>query len=183
MEVIDKEKKRESRLLYLSETDRMTGVCNRGSGENKIIQHLENGSGGLFCILDCDKFKSINDTYGHIVGDSVIIALADMLQSACREHDIVMRLGGDEFALYLPGLVDRSQADAFSQRLIQKISTIRIPEMGEHNIYVSIGGAICQKGEKVTFDQLYRKADSAMYASKKIEGYCATLYEQEADTE
>ena len=55
--------------------------------------------------------------------------------------------------------------------------------MGEHNIYVSIGGAICQKGEKVTFDQLYRKADSAMYASKKIEGYCATLYEQEADTE
>lgn len=183
MEVIDEEKKRESRLLYLSETDRMTGVCNRGSGESKIIQHLENRMGGLFCILDCDKFKSINDTYGHIVGDSVIIAVADALQSACREHDIVMRLGGDEFALYLPGLVDRTQAEAFTQRLMQRISTIRIPEMGEQNIYISVGGAICQKGEEITFDQLYREADSAMYASKKTEGYCATIYERNTDVE
>ena len=183
LEIIDEEKKRESRLLYLSETDRMTGVCNRGSGENKIIQLLDQRVGGLFCILDCDKFKSINDTYGHIVGDAVIVSVAEALQLACRENDIVMRLGGDEFALYLPGLVDRTQAEAFAQRLMKKIAEIRIPEMDDKNIYISLGGAISKKGESVTFDQLYREADAAMYASKKTEGYCATLYEREADAE
>lgn len=177
MEIIDEEKKRENRLLYLSETDRMTGVCNRGSGESKIIQLLQKNVSGLFCILDCDKFKSINDTYGHIVGDAVIVAVAEALQNSCREHDIVMRLGGDEFALYIPGLVDRVQADAFVQRLLKKVSTIRIPEMGDQQISISLGGAICTQREHVTFDQLYREADEAMYASKKTEGYCATIYE------
>ena len=55
--------------------------------------------------------------------------------------------------------------------------------MGEQNIYISVGGAICQKGEEITFDQLYREADSAMYASKKTESYCATIYERNTDVE
>lgn len=63
VEVIDEQKRREKKLLYLSETDSMTGINNRGSGERKITEFLEKKKGGLFCLLDCDKFKKINDTY------------------------------------------------------------------------------------------------------------------------
>ena len=61
VEVIDEQKRREKKLLYLSETDSMTGINNRGSGERKITEFLEKKKGGLFCLLDCDKFKKIND--------------------------------------------------------------------------------------------------------------------------
>ncbi|MFR9099337.1 MAG: GGDEF domain-containing protein [Anaerostipes hadrus] len=100
----------------------MTGLYNRGCGERKIIKAIKNNSKGFLCLIDCDKFKKINDTYGHAVGDQVIIAVAQALKKSCREHDIVLRLGG-----------------AFSD--------------GD---------------EALTFDQLYRYADSAMYHSKKF---------------
>ena len=56
----------------------------------------------MFCLIDCDKFKSINDTYGHSVGDKVIIAVAEKLRKTCRDSDVVLRLGGDEFAIFMP---------------------------------------------------------------------------------
>lgn len=176
IEDIDKEKTREDRLLYLSEIDSMTGVCNRGSGERKISRLLEAGVGGMLLLIDCDKFKSINDTYGHIVGDAVIIAIAETLQKVCGPRDIVMRLGGDEFAMFIPKLVDKEKAEAFFKQLFTEISQIYIAEMGDRKIYVSLGAAICEENQGATFDELYRKMDSAMYESKKVEGYCARIY-------
>ena len=88
VENIDEEKRRENRLMYLAQTDLMTGIRNRGSGENKITEYLVRKQCGLLCLLDCDKFKSINDTYGHVVGDKVIIAIADTLRKSCRDDDV-----------------------------------------------------------------------------------------------
>ncbi len=62
-------KKRENWLIYLAKTDLMTGLCNRGSGEKRLLNFLKKKTGGLLCLIDCDKFKSINDNYGHSVGD------------------------------------------------------------------------------------------------------------------
>lgn len=62
----------------------MTGIRNRGSGEEAITDLIKEGTKGLMCLLDCDKFKNVNDTYGHVVGDAVIIAVARSLQSVCR---------------------------------------------------------------------------------------------------
>lgn len=175
VEVIDAEKRKENRLLYLSETDLMTGIRNRGSGEKAITDLIKEGTKGLMCLLDCDKFKNVNDTYGHVVGDAVIIAVARSLQSVCREHDICMRLGGDEFAMFIPGITETKDAESFTMRVFAKLKDIRIPEMGDEKIYVSMGEAF-YKGEKdIDFDELYRHADSAMYKSKNNTGYCATL--------
>ena len=175
VEVIDAEKRKENRLLYLSETDLMTGIRNRGSGEKAITDLIKEGTKGLMCLLDCDKFKNVNDTYGHVVGDAVIIAVARSLQSVCREHDICMRLGGDEFAMFIPGITETKDAESFTMRVFAKLKDIRIPEMGDEKIYVSMGEAF-YKGEKdIDFDELYRHADRAMYKSKNNTGYCATL--------
>ena len=173
VEVIDEQKRREKKLLYLSETDSMTGINNRGSGERKITEFLEKKKGGLFCLLDCDKFKKINDTYGHAVGDTVLIKLAAVLQRACRENDIVMRLGG---AMYLPGMPDKAQAESFFKRLFTQIDKISISEMQGEKINVSLGASLYSDKDRATFDTLYHEADAAMYESKKIVGNHAIIY-------
>ena len=104
VENIDAEKRIANRLLYLYETDLMTGIRNRGSGEKKIKDLLEQNCNGMFCLLDVDKFKLINDTFGHGVGDKVIIAIADCLKASFRKGDVVMRLGGDEYAVFADGI-------------------------------------------------------------------------------
>ena len=93
IECIEEEKKRENRLIYLAQTDLMTGLYNRGSGERQISHLLQEKTGGLLCLIDCDKFKTINDTYGHSTGDKVIIAVAETMQKSCRDKDVVLRSG------------------------------------------------------------------------------------------
>ena len=176
VEVIDEQKRREKKLIYLSETDSMTGINNRGSGERKITEALAEKRGGLFCLLDCDKFKKTNDTYGHAVGDTVLVKLAEALQRTCREDDIIMRLGGDEFAMYIPGISDKEQAEHFFDRLFAHIDKIVVPEMHDRKVKVSLGASLCADDDGATFDTLYHEADAAMYESKKIEGNHAIIY-------
>ena len=174
---IEEEKKRENKLLYLAETDLMTGLCNRGNGEKKITAFLKERTAGLLCLLDCDKFKSINDTYGHSVGDKVIIAIAEKLQKSCRDKDVIFRLGGDEFAMFMTGMVEQKAAERFFERLFQNIRQIDLAEMQGKKIEMSLGACFYDGDENVSFDELYRNADSAMYQSKKKQGYSYTIYD------
>ena len=179
IECIEEEKKRENRLIYLSQTDLMTGLYNRGSGEKIISDLLKEKTGGLLCLLDCDKFKVINDTYGHATGDKVIIAIAENLRKSCRENDVILRLGGDEFAIFMPGMLKKASAEKFFERLFENIRQIDITEMQGKCIEISLGACFYHESEEVSFDYLYRKADRAMYQSKKQQGYSATIYEEQ----
>ena len=155
----------------------MTGLCNRGSGERRINEFLRERTAGLLCLLDCDKFKAVNDTYGHSVGDKVIIAVAESLQKSCRENDVLLRLGGDEFAIFMPGLLDKKTAEKFFARLFENVGEIAIEEMQGKHVEISLGACFYDGSEFVSFDQLYRNADRAMYQSKKKQGYSATIYD------
>ena len=93
----------------------------------------------MLCLIDCDKFKSINDTYGHSVGDKVIIAVAKTLQKTCRDSDVVMRLGGDEFAIFMPKMLEQTVAEKFFERLFENIRQIDIIEMRGKSIEISLG--------------------------------------------
>ena len=172
---IDQEEKRGEALQVLSETDRMTGLYDRVSGQRKVEELLSSNCGGMFLELDIDHFKAINDTYGHQAGDSVIRAVADSLRGAFRSNDIYMRLGGDEFSVFAIGIVKRDMAKAAVQRLFDRLDAMEIPELRGEKIAVSVGATLYTGKNVSSFDELYALADSAMYASKKISGNSLTF--------
>lgn len=176
-DITDK-KKMENQLRYLSQTGALTGIHNRGSGEHRVQSLLEQGQRGMFCLLDIDKFKHINDTYGHGVGDKVLIALAQCLTHSFRSQDIVMRLGGDEFSIYAVGISDEEIGRRSIQRFFNTVNTIDIPELGDYKVSVSLGAVLCSGAQKVDFDQLYQMADATMYNCKKVQGNKADFYKE-----
>lgn len=176
VESIDEEKKRANHLLYLSETDLMTGIRNRGSGERKIKELIAQEQPGMFCLLDIDKFKSVNDNYGHAVGDKVIIAVANRLKNSFRDSDVVMRLGGDEFAVFAPGVVEKKAAVVIFNRFFKNIEALDIPELGDRRITVSLGAVFFKAECNMSFDELYHNADKSTYDSKKLPGNVYTFF-------
>lgn len=178
VENIDAEKRKENRLLYLSETDLMTGIRNRGSGEKKIKELLNIGKTGMFCLLDADNFKAINDNYGHGTGDKVIMAIADTLKNSFRDNDIVMRLGGDEYAAFAVGVTNQEAAKRVLERFFSNIELIDVPELKDRKISVSLGAAFFEPAEEIGFEELYRRADSCTYESKKVSGNSYTFYQK-----
>lgn len=181
VESIDAEKKRANHLLYLSETDLMTGIRNRGSGERMIKEMISQEKPGMFCLLDIDKFKSVNDNYGHAVGDKVIIAVANCLKESFRDSDVVMRLGGDEFAVFACGITDKRAAKQALTRFFNNIEALKIPELGDRIITISLGAVFYNAESNITFDELYHNADNCTYESKKSVGNVYTFYNSQED--
>ena len=179
LESIDEDRKRQERLRELSETDLMTKIRNRGSGEALVRKKMADGVKGMFCLLDADKFKSINDNYGHGVGDKVIIAIAECLKKTFRDTDVVFRLGGDEFAVYADGVNDEDIGQRIIERLFGNIEAIDIAELGDRKISVSVGGTFYPADHNDSFEALYARADSGLYESKKVVGNHVTFHTQE----
>ncbi len=176
IELIDEEKNRENNLIYLSQTDLMTGLKNRGSGEKEIKELIENDVAGMFCMMDADKFKSINDNFGHDVGDKVIRAIADCLKKTFRAGDVVLRIGGDEFAAYAVGITNKTEGEILVEKFFDEINKIDIPELGDRKITISLGSTIFKVEENISYEEIYKRADLAAYESKKVRGNFNTFY-------
>lgn len=149
--------------------DSLTGLANRTllkDRMHKAIQTAKREKSNLAVMfLDLDKFKLINDTLGHSVGDELLIYIAEVLKTHIRESDTLARLGGDEFIILLPSV--NTEQDA--QNIAQKIQTALQSEhdIGSHQLYItsSIGVSLYpQHGENT--DELIRNADTAMYEAK-----------------
>lgn len=161
-----------------AEIDYLTGIFNRGAGEKRVIEALDNRQKGMFCLMDIDKFKSINDRFGHAVGDKVIVGVAECLKKTFREQDVVMRLGGDEYAVYAPDVTDREEAEQFMQKLFENCRTYSVPELGDQQVALSVGIRFYDGKEDLPFDQMYRNADGVSYETKKQEGSSYRFYEK-----
>ena len=168
-EDLSKSQAREREAISESLHDPLTGLPNRVLFEEALdhglIQAKRHGWGLAVLFIDIDQFKSINDSYGHDLGDIVLLMVANRLQSSLREEDIVSRWGGDEFVCLL--LEVKQEADV--SRLAEKMVS-RIAEAGEFNgtvfsINVSIGIAI-YPADGETADSLFKNADMAMYKAK-----------------
>lgn len=172
--VCEDESKEREVLRNLSETDIMTKLYNRGTGESKTREFISKGQSGLFCMMDIDHFKSINDTFGHAVGDDVIIQFARELRSAFRENDIVFRLGGDEFAVFAPGIQSRRIGMRILKDFVRRVSNLDLPQIEGRKIEASIG-ALITGNEEDGFEEVYSKADKSVYISKKGNGTAITF--------
>lgn len=159
----------EARLKKQAEHDGLTGVCNRRALEG--FGHMLSSSDeddACLLLIDIDHFKSINDTYGHLTGDAVLIDIAALLQASMGPSDIVARFGGEEFAVLVPH-ADLPAAVRFAEKLRELIHThvIRHAEIdAELTITASIGVATGRRGPE-TWKQLIAAADEALYRAKR----------------
>lgn len=149
------------------EKDSLTGFLNRRSFEEKIEKFLRKPmSYGTFFMMDMDNFKSVNDTYGHLAGDELILIFADIIKNCVREQDFVCRVGGDEFAIFFPYLdkekVIRKRADEIMSSFAKERE-----RLGYSNCSVSIGIMTkYAKSNNMDYDKLYKCADNALYYVK-----------------
>jgi diguanylate cyclase (GGDEF)-like protein len=152
--------------------DPLTGLPNRISFEQGLAQGLiqakRHGWGLAVLFIDIDKFKSINDSYGHDLGDKVLLMVANRLQSSVRDEDMVSRWGGDEFVCLLLKVKQEADVNRLAEKMIN-----RIAEAFEYNgtalsIKASIGIAI-YPADGETADLLFKNADTAMYKAKGTE--------------
>jgi diguanylate cyclase (GGDEF)-like protein/putative nucleotidyltransferase with HDIG domain len=143
-------------------TDSLTGLLNSRSLFQRLEQELRRcqREGTVLSVLVCDvdKFKDINDRFGHVEGNNVLRALATALKSVCRDYDYIARMGGDEFALIIPG-ADSHQAAELKQRIVSAG-----PSAG-HEVSLSVGFAVYPSDGETT-EQLLTEADHRMYDCK-----------------
>lgn len=117
-------------LIHLSEIDPLTSVFNKETTQKLIDQKLKNHEHFCFLILDVDDFKSVNDSYGHAVGDKVLKNLSDLFKNHFRQTDIVGRIGGDEFIILIE---DEHIAESRIQSLLKKVNKLKIEELQDLN--------------------------------------------------
>lgn len=150
-------------LIHLSEIDPLTSVFNKETTQKLIDQKLKNHEHFCFLILDVDDFKSVNDNYGHAVGDKVLKNLSDLFKNHFRQTDIVGRIGGDEFIILIE---DEHIAESRIQSLLKKVNKLKIEELQDFKLSISVGMAFAPSNG-TTFMELYRHADHALYQTKR----------------
>jgi diguanylate cyclase (GGDEF)-like protein len=165
-------KRAEERLLHDAFHDALTGLPNRALFVDHLklsIERSKRGGEEFFAVLflDLDRFKVINDSLGHMVGDQLLIGIARRLETCLRPGDTVARLGGDEFTILLEDIVDICEAINVAERVEKELSSPF--NLGGHEVFttVSIGIASSEIGYERP-DDILRDADTAMYRAKSM---------------
>jgi len=169
------ERKIKEYLLSLNDANRrasvdaMTGLMNRTTFKREVSSYLEqvrrkNGY-QAYLMIDLDNFKDVNDTWGHIVGDEVLIACAHEIRSHFRSSDLVARLGGDEFAILYK---DVPSKDELEKRITEVCNALRKLSFSHHEIAITVsGGAMISENKIAYYRHLYEHADKALYEAKE----------------
>ncbi|MBR4153704.1 MAG: diguanylate cyclase [Selenomonadaceae bacterium] len=149
-------------------TDQLTKLLNKSSAQKEIGEAVKKSAGALL-MLDLDSFKLINDIYGHIAGDKILIRFAELIKSIIRENDLAGRMGGDEFVVFLRDIDDekvlKNKANFLNENLLE---TAR--KMFGEDMDIPLGtsiGAVFVPEEGKDFSTLYEKADKALYEVKQ----------------
>ncbi|MGL4239831.1 MAG: putative bifunctional diguanylate cyclase/phosphodiesterase [Beijerinckiaceae bacterium] len=182
--VTDNMLRSEERAQHMAGHDTLSGLPNR----LRFTEHLSallprcqlDGGGLAVLFIDLDKFKEINDTYGHAAGDNVIVGCAERMAAQLRASDVLARFGGDEFAIIQTGVRSAHDAELLGRRIIDAIRPAF--QIGEAEAYVgaSIGIALAP-GNATEASELMRLADIAMYRAKNEGRNRACFFEQRMD--
>ncbi len=153
-------KTREQQLLLQSIKDGLTGVYNKTAFEYRVEEKLKGGRKGWLCMIDIDNFKEINDSFGHPAGDRILEQVGGILCDIFPEPDLIGRVGGDEFVVFssTPDVHQRAK------ELLEQVEQL-VPEE-EGRMSVSIGIVTCTGKRREAYQELFSKADRAMYRAK-----------------
>jgi diguanylate cyclase len=163
-------------LELLATTDWLTGCRSRGAFTRQVAEYLDHrtSAGGALLVVDADNFKSVNDRFGHDLGDQALRQIADAIHTATTAASaIVGRLGGEEFGIFLPG-ADPILADRIAQRVRSAVAAVVFAPAGTNwPLSVSIGGAIYSA--RTQYSVLYRHADQRLYQAKNSGRDCVAM--------
>jgi diguanylate cyclase (GGDEF)-like protein/PAS domain S-box-containing protein len=163
-------KAHETELTRIANYDTLTGIPNRRLLNDRLEQAIAHSRRGgkpmAVCYLDMDGFKAINDSYGHQVGDQLLIALASSMKDSLRVGDTLARVGGDEFVAVLIDLTDVADSAPMITRLLAAAAQVVTLGPLALNVSASVGVSFCLPTENLEADQLLRQADQAMYQAK-----------------
>ncbi len=166
---LTEQRRSEPEISRLARVDSLTSLPNRAMMRQTLDEALRNSThrrkGCSMFLIDLDRFKNVNDTLGHPIGDALLRQVAERLKSVMGKHGQVGRLGGDEFQAVLPGTVDIGLLESLARTLIEQVSRPYVIEGHKVTIGASVGVAIGDPG-KSSADALVRNADLALYAAK-----------------
>ena len=175
--ILKKNSQKNRELLKASQMDALTGLYNKKVTEERINEVLREQPEAMhaFLILDLDRFKKVNDGYGHAAGDAVLREFAGLLRNYFRENDVIGRIGGDEFVVLMKNVDSKDSVRNRTGGLVQKIGELKFSDMPEH-ITSSIGIAFAPEQGDCYMD-LYKVADGALYETKRRgrNGYTVSL--------
>src|SRR6266568_6841 len=180
---IEERKRVEARLLYDAFHDALTGLPNRSLFQDRLQHVIDSGRRHevqLYAVLflDLDRFKVINDTLGHLVGDHLLVAVGERLADCLRPGDTIARLGGDEFGILLERIGDPSDATMVAERIQRDLA--KAVEGDGHELFASASIGIALRSDRYRRpEQVLRDADIAMYQAKTKGKACAEVFDAE----
>ena len=178
-EDITREQKTAEQLVHLAEHDALTGLYNRHRFQEHLERMISNArrSGAVFALLyfDLDKFKPVNDRFGHRAGDTVLMRVSEAVSALVRSGEMLARLGGDEFAI-LSELSTVEEAVRLAERIARAVDSL-VFSFGDESVQLSASiGITLFPRDGGNADELVAHADAAMYQSKRKADYAWTLY-------
>jgi diguanylate cyclase len=164
-----RERKQAEQLRYLAQYDALTGISNRNTFTKKLDEEIElalaAGQQLAVLCLDLDRFKEVNDLYGHSVGDKMLQAFAQCVSGVLDSSQMIARLGGDEFAIIAPKIYGPATASRIAENILEAVRTNNNSSETEGFVSASIGIAFCP-GDATDRHELLSNADAALYHSK-----------------
>lgn len=161
--------------------DSLTGLWNRKYISHEVNKYLKNPKnyGALF-MVDLDDFKNINDKFGHLAGDDILIQTGKIIEETAGKNNIACRVGGDEFMIFIRGCRDKEELSAIADSLISNLNSNVSCSGMNYATAASVGIAIAQY-DGINFSQLYGNADKALYLSKKKGKNTYQFYREDND--
>ena len=168
---LEERKRVEQSIRYMAHHDALTGLPNRSLFRDRLTHAMAQADRYhqrlAVMFLDLDRFKAINDTLGHNVGDQLLTIAAERLRSCVRDSDTVARLGGDEFTVVVEDIIEDHDAAAVAQKILDTLS--QPFNLYGHEVFISVSvGITLYPSDDDNADNLLRNADSAMYRAKEF---------------
>lgn len=178
---VDKQQKEYERLKQHALEDPLTKLYNRSAASakiNTIISQTELSHMHAFCMIDIDNFKSLNDNLGHTFGDAVLIEFSSKITNLLQENDLAFRIGGDEFAVFLTDIPSLEYVEDTAQKISNILKELLLGNNRPFDISGSVGISL-YPNHGATFEDLFARADIALYHSKDLGKDCYSIYTKE----